>query len=571
MTAFFNSPDAGSLTIEVYGFDDPFTRLNYIPRFEEASFMDELKNPGGGSVTLRSDDFKFLETPALLDRRNIVKCRYGNKVVAAFIVQSQEEVYVDKSEGRASAMTYAGESLKSWFRDASLYADGGFKSDSYIGRPFSFASTTGPWYNSSDWSPAVNVTRRDWASPPNNWGPGSPEGWPDEAPHSYWVWKVANGYPDGAPAETVLWRYAFNIAAGTGKRRYKLSLSADNTFDAFLNGQSLGSGTEWNSVSEFEFELSPGDHVIALETKNLASVAGIIFALSRSTTAGEGGTYSLIYESGQPGLVWYNKPGRPGWTPGQILRVILEEAAARGVLFPKVIKPTFTDDKDSNGVDWLPPLDWSWNLGTSYLEILESLEEVQCESWIDPDTYEFHVYVDKGRNLQEGSDAVQIRAARNINQAVREAKLSIKNAVLVNAEGLWVEQDHPDSVAKYGRIEGYLQTELAAETSRTIAAAILKVLTDTTRSLTVDIIPSEFAVPFLDFSTGDWVSVTDPRGSMEKDRVVTIAVTANRDEPLPQFSIELNTASEDQLLRLSRIISRMSRGSLGGNTINSLV
>lgn len=571
MVAFFNSPDAGSLTLEVYGFNDPTVRLNYIPRYEEASFLDELKRPGGGSVTLRSDDYKFLETPALLDRRNIVKCRYGNKVISAFVVQSQEEIYVDQSEGKASAMTYAGESLKTWFRDAELYAEGGFKSDAYVQRAFSFASVTGPWYNGSDWSPAVNVIARKNSANPNYWAKGVPEGWPQEAVNAYWVWTQANSVASPAPVTTTLWRYPFTVSSGVGKKRYKLNLTVDNSYIVYVDGQRLGEGNSVYDVAEYEFVLNPGTHVIAIEATNTISLSGILMALYRSSTAGDNGKYSLIYQSGQAGLLFYNKPNkRPGWTVGEILRILLEEAEARGVRFPQYLTPTFTDSVDSNGTPWLAPIDWEWPLGTSYYEILESLEEVQCETWIDPDTYEFHAYVNKGRNLQEGNDAVQIRAARNINQATREANLSIKNSVLVNANGLWVEQTHTDSIAKYGRIEGFLQTELPADTSREVAKAVLDVLVDSTRSLTIEIIPSEFAVPFLDFNTGDWISVTDPVGTMESDRVVTLAVSATRDSPLPIFSIEMNTASEDKILKLGRLISKLSKGTLNGNAVNSL-
>ena len=580
MVAFFNSPDSGSLTVEVYGVDDPSQRLNYIPRFEEASFLEELKRPGGGAVTLRSDDFKFLETPALLQRRNIVKCRYGNSIISAFIVQSQEEVYVDSTEGKASAVTYAGESLKSWFRDAEVYAEGGFKSDSAINRSFSFASIGGPWYVPSQWSPAVRVINREASNGNGYWTYGTPEGWTVEASNAWWVWTTAPSL--NADVGSSYWRLPINVPTSVGTVRYKINLTVDDEYDLYVDGQFLGSGEDWNNMSEYEFVLSPGNHVIAMEVRNNQGAGGVLLALFRSTTAGDNGTYTVIYKSGDPGLVFYNqryndggiidpkKWALPGWTVGQILRILLEEAQARGVRFPSYLKPTFTDAKDSNGVPWLLPISWEWQLGTSYYEVLESLEEVQCEVWINPDNYELNVYVNKGRDLQQGNDAVQVRAARNIAQATRESKLTIKNAVLINAKGLWVEQTHAESIKKYGRIEGYLQTELSANTSRQVASAVLSLLTDSSRSLSIQIIPSEFAVPFLDFSIGDWISVTDPLGSMEKDRVVTLAIAAVRDQPLPEFSIELNTASEDKALKVARLISKLSKGTLNGNAFNSL-
>lgn len=572
MVAFFNSPDAGSLTLEVYGFNDPHTRLNYIPRYEEASFMDELKRPGGGSVTLRSDDYKFLETPQLLDRRNIVKCRYGNKIISAFIVQRQEETYVDQTEGKASAMTYSGESLKSWFRDAELYAEGGFKSDSYIGRAFSFASVSGPWYNSSDWTSVVKLVTKANSNNPPYWYKGAPEGWPDDAKNAWWVWNRANNSANNpAPVGTAYFRYPFTVSTSTGKKRYKLAIAVDDSCTIWLDGQNIGTASGAGDMSEFEFVLNPGTHVIALEAKNDGNIAGILMALYRSSTSGDNGKYTKIWMSGDAGMTYFNKSTVPGWTVGQIIRVILEEAEARGVLFPKYITPTFTDLLDSDGNPWLEPIPWEWNIGTSYYEIIESLEEVQCEIWIDPENYQLNVYVNKGRDLQQGNDAVQVRAARNISQAVRESNLSIKNSVLINAAGLWAEETHEESITKYGRIEGYLQTELAADTSRAVAKAVLDVLTDTTRSLSIEIIPSEFAVPFLDFVPGDWISVTDPNGTMEKDRVVTLAVKADRNEPLPLFSIEMNTASEDQLLKLGRLISKLSKGSINGTAVNSLI
>lgn len=62
----------------------------------------------------------------------------------------------------------------------------------------------------------------------------------------------------------------------------RLRMTVDNAFSAFLDGQELGRGTEWRSLTEFDLTwvLKPGVHVIAVEGFNDYNEAGFVAGLA---------------------------------------------------------------------------------------------------------------------------------------------------------------------------------------------------------------------------------------------------------------------------------------------------
>jgi signal transduction histidine kinase len=70
--------------------------------------------------------------------------------------------------------------------------------------------------------------------------------------------------------------------------RAELRIAADNAYKVWLDGQELGSGSDWRTLSIYHLEgaLSSGPHVLAVEGFNDNDQAGIILGMSLETAEG---------------------------------------------------------------------------------------------------------------------------------------------------------------------------------------------------------------------------------------------------------------------------------------------
>src|SRR5207247_10722460 len=101
-----------------------------------------------------------------------------------------------------------------------------------------------------------------------------------------WIW-VTEGKPaENAPAEKRFFRKVFAVPEGKTIAKAKLRISADNKFDARLNGEALGMGNDWQTARQFNDLapiLKPGKNILAIMAENLpdagANPAGLIASL----------------------------------------------------------------------------------------------------------------------------------------------------------------------------------------------------------------------------------------------------------------------------------------------------
>ncbi len=77
-----------------------------------------------------------------------------------------------------------------------------------------------------------------------------------------------------------LWR-AFQVPQSDPVVHAQLSISADNAFTVWLDGQEIGAGSDWRTLSSYELsgKLAPGTHVLAVEGFNDCDKAGVIVGL----------------------------------------------------------------------------------------------------------------------------------------------------------------------------------------------------------------------------------------------------------------------------------------------------
>ncbi len=441
------------IEVEVYSYEDPTVMLDVLNARMKPSSMEELNGPGGGDVTVSISDPKVVADPTLLDYRNVFKVRVNGKVIGAFILGKKKSILVDDSENRELYQISGQQAGLTWFDDAEVRPYGGLKKNSKEERTFSFASERGDWYNPAQWvTPTSVVNWGDVAGSPWRYAPAK---WPD-APNAKWIWDRDSKAT--APQGDVYIRYEWTSLVDAkhsffvaGDDQYVIYV------DGQEQSSSDSDSINWSEVNRIDVDLEAGDHVFAAKVTNTSAgpaafIAAVYVygdptiptsaqrlswtgittgeaaaALSAATTA-ETAAYNVwnplpagaakdaaynaykfataqknISQSAvtqMAGGATWKICGYPdpviGWSPGEIMMTLLEEAETRGVRFPTWLTPTFTQTLDSNGVTWPRDLEWTFNVGDSYSSVIEKLTELACDIWVDPDTFELNMAVERG-------------------------------------------------------------------------------------------------------------------------------------------------------------------------------
>lgn len=81
--------------------------------------------------------------------------------------------------------------------------------------------------------------------------------------------------------QKVCFRKTFNITAGAGIKTASIALTADDSFDLWVNGQKLGTQDSWQNVATFNLThvLQPGKNVIVVRAANRNGPAGLLVGL----------------------------------------------------------------------------------------------------------------------------------------------------------------------------------------------------------------------------------------------------------------------------------------------------
>ena len=99
-----------------------------------------------------------------------------------------------------------------------------------------------------------------------------------------WIWDKAT-----LNKQTVRLWHSFNVPKTNPVARAELRIAADNAFKIWLDGQELGSGSDWRTLSIYHLEgtLNSGAHVLAVEGFNDNDQAGVILGLSLEMANGQ--------------------------------------------------------------------------------------------------------------------------------------------------------------------------------------------------------------------------------------------------------------------------------------------
>ena len=91
-----------------------------------------------------------------------------------------------------------------------------------------------------------------------------------------WIWDQQM-----ADRQQVRFVRAFEIPRGAEVTSARLRMTADNSYQVFLDGQPVGAGGDWRVLIEYDLKLllHPGEHVLAVNALNDFDVAGLLLGL----------------------------------------------------------------------------------------------------------------------------------------------------------------------------------------------------------------------------------------------------------------------------------------------------
>lgn len=555
------------IELGIYSYDDILAAVPkwIVPGRKNPTALEEVSGNGGGGFWISKKDPKFVADNDLVDGRNMCKVKVNGDVIHAFLLGEREATIIGSGEKAEEGYSLVGQGLKSWFDDAEVYPYGGIKPESAKNRFFNFATERGAWYNTSSWVAPINngtLFTGPWKTYPAKW--------PDAAKHAKWIWGAA--YSSPASYVPCYFRWEITLAAAG---QYAIYVSADDEFILWVDGaktaESNPSTSSWYEASRIEVTLSAGPHVLAYRAKNRnapgyfgpAALASALFKVGfeeQETLIGVSDTSAAWKVLPFPSTV-------PGWSVGEVLIKLLDEAEARGIRFPTYLNPTFTATHDSYGVAWTDRIEWSFSVGESYASVLQKIEELY-DVWIDPVNLNLNMAPVRGTTYDlTHTNPIKLKVGHELRSAKTMVKAKIKNAMLMDTADGWSQVSDAASVAKYGRIETAMKTESGAAFSSQIAQMIFAQRATEEEGATYEFIPTN-KIPWVHFRPGDWLLAPNDKGVSVKRRVMSIALEES-EAGQPFYAIEFDTIFRDNESRMERILAKLGGGGAAGGLSNA--
>lgn len=459
------------------------------------------------SIPHDSDDAGFVLT------NRWVKFRLDGQVVQSGRIRAYDQDTIAQGEEAAEDLALSGPGLLATLRDAIVFPHeqtGRLARDT---RFFNFASPDYP--DEASWAAAVELYQQ---GDPATSLPGVtvPQDWPD--PDAWWIWGTNYDLSDPTPQAIGDCYFRTSIVLAD-EGDYAFFITADDGYELWVDGVLLAAQTEafiWRQTYRIDQFLDAGTHTIAIKGTNMdrpasptTNHAGVLFAMYSTTAGGELGVLQLHSDDTWACLAYPASP--PGFTPGEIMVILLQEAFDRGAL--QVWSWSFSGSLDSNGDAWAGEVDVSFRFSDKVLDALNKLAETWVDFAADPDTIELDMVV-KGAlgsslaiNLDRGVDFGSLRHSNDPSQ--------VTDLLTQDAEGVLTEvssgiaDDPPDG--DNPRIEEFVQNGTAASSSSATeqAAGHFDTVGAYRVKVTAGIEAVAGASPLADFSIGDTVQMPD--------------------------------------------------------------
>lgn len=354
-----------------------------------------------------------------------------------------------------------------------------------------------------------------------------PDGWPTGS-GAKWIsaHKVPGGGTDFEESERKLFRTDMVVPGSPGDQQVvRCYLSSDESASLWVAGEQV---YETHDV-EFgrkethyvDLVLLPGTYGVGVDTLTSVTKGGdgvdpIIFCAGLLDDAGDITSWICV-SSDAWGVTRRDDSGPgsepPGPTPGEIIRDIIGEAAARNTCGWSSITFDFDGDVDSYDNDWAVATERVVRYGSDdYTQFFRALGETEADVWITPD-------LTMHAAPQQGETRAFTWTESHIQTMADDLEAGHGSVGMGLTHDGWVQVN--GSGAATWREEFGLELGQALTTtmgSRIISAALSE---EDRWDATFSYAPPAGQIPMLNFGPGDWISI-NYRGVIDTVRILSI-------------------------------------------------
>jgi hypothetical protein len=248
-----------------------------------------------------------------------------------------------------------------------------------------------------------------------------------------------------------------------------------------------------------------------------------------------------------------------------LLGLAFDEAQTRGALAG--LSRDFTASADSNNAPYDVTLTLEERAGVSVLRIAERMAELAGDVYMTPSGVLRFVNqrgVDRSLQLVNAGPVI-LQPAHNLEELTRSEDGQVRNVLLIETPGGFLERTEGGSVTSYGRREAFLSLGNIQDSDAIDRAAtsVFAQSADPSAEIGAQVLDLDGARPYVDWGVGDWVLAPNEDDELERYRVRAITVSETKDGD-PVFVPELATITEELEARLERWLSAMAKGTVGG-------
>jgi len=459
-----NSP-AGihRLGVTVFSGTEPQRPIATVFATRERNWLDQFLDVGSGSVKIHKFDQGLKDHPELLEYDSILRFSLDGIDRFSAILEQRDLPPAPQEENAGRWWTLSGRGVLAFMEYASVYPEPGWQNSAVRDRTFGWMAMA---FDDSSWTSALQMQQQGNTSGTIiNWR-NRPEGWPDKT--AYWIWSramVSNSHPPGR----CYFRKHFTL---TEKMDVVVWFAGDNNGQLWLDDEKLfdsfGDHSSFYSAQGETRTLEAGTHVLASVVQNDPSgvsqnPGGLLVTVLQAALP-----TNVIVHSDSSWLALDYPASVPGMTPGEIFRILFDEA--HGSRDPtryclEGIGIDFNDDKDSDGVDWPIIPDIAFQVGSTYLDALRVLMEQHVDARMTLDLV-LQMY-NRGGEGADLTGSVSLLVGRDFEDLGASGQGRLTNVILSRDQNdQLLETVDTSSLASHRRRETYLELSTAPSAER---------------------------------------------------------------------------------------------------------
>ena len=331
-------------------------------------------------------------------------------------------------------------------------------------------------------------------------------------------------------------------------QRYDLEVATDDKVSC--SGHGLANGTQvtitdksgatglTNGDTYFVRQKTDDDFKLATTNSdgtivNVTTVGKIDLRLKVDNTAGFILTGVEVNDSGKDtdtvavrtNTSWQVSSTEPYWRPAMILRTLTAEAATRGVYRLAGLTYGYTISAPTSG-SWTTEVDLTLKVGATLLTVLDDMVDLGHDFWLNPTTLRLDAWESRGTDR---SATVLLDTGHNLARFTSTVERPIKTVAVVRTKDGWLRVAENTLRDTNGWRETFLEygNTASEDVARRNAQRVLR-RTGKTQVVAsgVEVAVVDGAVPYVNFTIGDLVSIANPAGSglPAKARILSIAL-----------------------------------------------